>query len=186
METVWPRAISESGWGVSCPVCQKEIVPGGFCAHTREEISKARFNLPLASEVAPGPPDLAEIVASGKYNCLACGLKMNEPCEHWLAILDENYKSTEPQEAQGESEYSLDDYMNAPSGIGPLAPEWKDKPHRLIYDLVKRLKMVEPQEAEARNCTRCNAPQAFDTQTGWFRTKYCWTDPDAHLGAVRA
>lgn len=46
--------------------------------------------------------------------------------------------------------------------------------------------LSEPQGAEARNCTRCNAPQAFDTQTGWFRTKYCWTDPDAHLGAVRA
>lgn len=51
--------------------------------------------------------------------------------------------------APGESEYSLDDYMNAPSGIGPLAPEWEDKPHRLVYDLVKRLKMAEPQGAEA-------------------------------------
>ena len=31
--------------------------------------------------------------------------------------------------------YPLEDYRNAPSGIGPLAAEWKDKPHRLLYDL---------------------------------------------------
>lgn len=27
------------------------------------------------------------------------------------------------------------DYRDAPSGFGPLAAEWKDKPHRLVYDL---------------------------------------------------
>ena len=27
------------------------------------------------------------------------------------------------------------DYRNAPSGIGPQADQWKDKPHRLVYDL---------------------------------------------------
>lgn len=26
-------------------------------------------------------------------------------------------------------------YRNAPSGIGPLADTWRDKPHRLVYDL---------------------------------------------------
>lgn len=31
---------------------------------------------------------------------------------------------------------TLDAYRNAPSGIGPLAADWKDKPHRLIYDLI--------------------------------------------------
>ena len=35
--------------------------------------------------------------------------------------------------------YTIDDYRNAPSGIGPLAAEWKDKPHRLIYDLCNLL-----------------------------------------------
>lgn len=33
----------------------------------------------------------------------------------------------------------LDDYLNAPSGVGPLAWEWKDKPHRLLYDLLRRI-----------------------------------------------
>jgi len=27
------------------------------------------------------------------------------------------------------------DYRNAPSNSGPLAAQWIDKPHRLIYDL---------------------------------------------------
>ncbi len=35
--------------------------------------------------------------------------------------------------------YTLDDYRNAPSGIGPLADEWKNKPHRLVYDLCKKV-----------------------------------------------
>lgn len=32
--------------------------------------------------------------------------------------------------------HSLNDYWKAPSGEGPLAEAWKDKPHRLVYDLV--------------------------------------------------
>lgn len=40
-------------------------------------------------------------------------------------------------------EINTADYRNAPSGIGPRAAEWKDKPHRLVYDLcteVERLR----------------------------------------------
>lgn len=37
-------------------------------------------------------------------------------------------------------EYTLEDYREAPGGIGPLASEWKDKPHRLIYDLTNMVK----------------------------------------------
>ena len=29
-----------------------------------------------------------------------------------------------------------DDYWKAPAGEGPQAATWKDKPHRLVYDLV--------------------------------------------------
>jgi hypothetical protein len=35
--------------------------------------------------------------------------------------------------------YSLDDYWTAPSGKGPLAFTWIDKPHRLLYDLIAAL-----------------------------------------------
>lgn len=37
---------------------------------------------------------------------------------------------------------NLDDYMLAPSGQGPLASAWIDKPHRLIYDLVHELRRM--------------------------------------------
>lgn len=30
----------------------------------------------------------------------------------------------------------------APSGVGPLAAEWKDKPHRLVYDLCTALEQT--------------------------------------------
>jgi hypothetical protein len=39
---------------------------------------------------------------------------------------------------------NLDDYLNAPCGMGPLADEWKDNPHRLIYDLVHEIKILHP------------------------------------------
>lgn len=39
--------------------------------------------------------------------------------------------------------YSLEDYWLAPSGQGPLAAEWKDKPHRLVYDLIAALRMQQ-------------------------------------------
>jgi len=39
--------------------------------------------------------------------------------------------------------HALDDYRNAPSGVGPLAAEWKDKPHRLVYDLCTALEQTE-------------------------------------------
>jgi hypothetical protein len=38
--------------------------------------------------------------------------------------------------------YPLEDYRNAPSGIGPLAAQWKDKPHRLLYDLCTTLEQA--------------------------------------------
>lgn len=37
---------------------------------------------------------------------------------------------------------NLDDYLNAPSGGGALAAAWKDKPHRLVYDLVSEVKRL--------------------------------------------
>jgi hypothetical protein len=42
---------------------------------------------------------------------------------------------------------TTDDYRNAPSGEGPLATEWADKPHRLVYDLCGE---VEALQADVR------------------------------------
>ncbi len=38
--------------------------------------------------------------------------------------------------------HPLEDYRNAPSGIGPLAAGWKNKPHRLLYDLCTTLEQA--------------------------------------------
>lgn len=43
--------------------------------------------------------------------------------------------------------WSLADYMNAPSGVGPLSDEWLDKPHRLVYDLCAVIRLLH-QELE--------------------------------------
>jgi hypothetical protein len=47
-------------------------------------------------------------------------------------------------------EYILIDYENAPSGVGPLAEEWKDKPHLLLYDLIDMLRRQEVPKPEER------------------------------------
>ena len=56
-------------------------------------------------------------------------------------ILDWRYG---PTPAPVMPEYTTDDYRDAPSGIGPLAAEWKDKPHRLVYDLCRALESSMP------------------------------------------
>lgn len=46
--------------------------------------------------------------------------------------------------------YTLDEYWNAPSGKGFLGAEWKDKPHRLLYDLIWCLAEALPASPELR------------------------------------
>ena len=38
------------------------------------------------------------------------------------------------------------DYRLAPSGEGPHADTWKDKPHRLVYDLCAEIERLHAQE----------------------------------------
>ena len=38
--------------------------------------------------------------------------------------------------------HGIEAYRNAPSGIGPLAFQWRDKPHRLVYDLYREVKRL--------------------------------------------
>lgn len=51
--------------------------------------------------------------------------------------------------------YSLNEFHLAPSGAGPLAYTWKDKPHRLVYDLIAAVKyyatvaLAHPQPAQS-------------------------------------
>jgi len=59
-----------------------------------------------------------------------------------LADLDRFAREFGAIDAGPRLSYPLDDYRNAPSGVGPLAAEWKDKPHRLLYDLCTVLEQV--------------------------------------------
>jgi hypothetical protein len=43
---------------------------------------------------------------------------------------------------------TLDDYWRAPSGEGPLAEAWKNKPLRLYYDLIAALLMAGTEQTE--------------------------------------
>lgn len=49
----------------------------------------------------------------------------------WLAT-EEEIKRIRAEQAKG---LNTSDYRVAPSGMGPHADTWADKPHRLIYDL---------------------------------------------------
>ena len=51
------------------------------------------------------------------------------------------------------SEPTPQDYKDAVNGIGPLAHEWADKPHRLVYDLASAL-TIATQRAEAAEAER--------------------------------
>jgi hypothetical protein len=48
------------------------------------------------------------------------------------------------RKVRGEDSYkvTIGDYRNAPSGMGPLANQWRDKPHRLIYDLCSEVERL--------------------------------------------
>ena len=58
-------------------------------------------------------------------------------------------------------EYTLDDYWKAPSGNGPLAGAWANKPTQLYYDLLAALlkagtervsgTIIETSEADQKN-----------------------------------
>jgi len=46
---------------------------------------------------------------------------------------------------------NLEDFYMAPSGIGPLADQWKNKPHRLIYDLCREIKRLQEKTMKTRD-----------------------------------
>jgi len=49
---------------------------------------------------------------------------------------------------------NTNDYRSAPSNEGPLAAQWKDKPHRLIYDLCSALEDTNTLIALERDAAR--------------------------------
>lgn len=76
----------------------------------------------------------------------ACGWGGVEP-DVWAAGYDAGWQAEGEQKARQRAtarplEYTTDDYRNAPSGIGPLAATWKDKPHRLLYELCREVERL--------------------------------------------
>lgn len=54
-------------------------------------------------------------------------------------------RSLPPRPTMAETGYTTKDYRDAMSGEGPLAYQWKDKPHRLIYDLCYEVEHLRKQ-----------------------------------------
>lgn len=66
----------------------------------------------------------------------------------------------------------LDDYLGAPSGIGPLAHTWADKPHRLVYaliDEIERLRAAGDAMADnlGRHVMACGVNDARQALAAW-------------------
>lgn len=74
------------------------------------------------------------------FTCQICGRKSNGLC--LLPTCVAARKTELEQEAKRLLRYALEDYRNAPSNVGPLAAQWIDKPHRLVYDLSTALEGI--------------------------------------------
>ena len=87
----------------------------------RDKVAKKLYNIPQDY----GPESL---------DCSWVRFKMYEQILQRIKFINE------PLVSEG---LNIDDYHIAPSNEGPLANTWKDKPHRLLYDLcgeVERLR----------------------------------------------
>lgn len=73
----------------------------------------------------------------GDKRCPRATDRSNECDQHWLAI-------------------NTEDYRVAPSSEGPQAGKWRDKPHRLVYDLCSAVEALRRQ-AEQMVCRLCGA-----------------------------
>ena len=64
------------------------------------------------------------------------------------------------------SEPMPQDYKDAVNGTGPLAHEWADKPHRLVYDLASAL-TVATKRAEAAEAEREAERAVIEAAKAW-------------------
>jgi hypothetical protein len=109
------------------------------CLHAEKGVKVFGFDVHVDPTL---PPDVMELRTANQTVRVSC----NEP------------STPEPGRLSGEREalpsyapleHPLHDYWIAPSGEGPLAATWADKPHRLLYDLIRA---AAGSDAECRNC----------------------------------
>ena len=94
-----------------------------------------------------------------------------ENCQRYIECRQQGREYVSPQRRIEELEAELTrirnqppinttDYRNAPSGIGPQADTWKDKPHRLVYDLCTEIERLRAEIATLKNeldkCEGCS------------------------------
>ena len=73
---------------------------------------------------------------------------------------------------------SLYDYLCAP-GSGPLNAVWQDKPHRLLYDLIGEIQIMQERMAEMQavidQCAQTAPPPVNTAANGAaLRNMYIW------------
>jgi hypothetical protein len=71
--------------------------------------------------------------------CLSCKRRVPIPQPTWAFA---NSVTSCDKCNPTRTSFVTQDYREAPSGIGPHAPEWKDKPHRLVYDLASEVDLL--------------------------------------------
>lgn len=118
-----------------CPKCnQRNMTP---------ELTERFLAVENAAEERKraGDPKVPAVACSHEPDARGC-------CKHcgtWTAKRGTNDALPGPRKLP----HDLEDYWRAPSGEGPLAAEWKDKPHRLVYDLIAALRQHDQRSSEA-------------------------------------
>lgn len=84
-------------------------------------------------------------------NILGLGDKgVDHPLRHLRHELDYEKTLRFNRETEHPEALDTDDYRTAPGGNGPKAFTWKDKPHRLVYDLCEEVERVRAVNAALR------------------------------------
>lgn len=135
----------DSNSGTVCRHCKEKIIFSLGDWRTKEgftECGNHEGRLSKAHELAPAeqPRQKSFSQLRGELMSLGDAHMLNKGVP---------YKSVSPVAASPAEGPRLNtqDYRLAPSGEGPQADEWRNKPHRLIYDLcseIERLRAAQP------------------------------------------
>lgn len=116
----------------------------------------------------------------GRNEC-RCGFK-GFPCEHCGERVEHSktcIKYAPAKDFSTQSERQVDseveDYRNAPSGEGPHAFTWNDKPHRLLYDLCDKLDSLKAERDALTSLCESHRRLALPAPTASVRV-HCTTE----------
>lgn len=107
-----------------------------------ETIKAAGGDMRLSRIIDMSTTDLLVLCGLNDIQFTYSGAEVPKPTQESLQDMLDDWDADETVEYQ--SRVYTSEYREAPSGRGPHAAEWLDKPHRLVYDLcteVDRLRM---------------------------------------------